>query len=379
MRILALSLFYIAAGLTAGCNRGELSKGPAGADFGPTDPQGNTGNNCFEGSACQTDDMGTTPTTDGSTAPPPAAGCGVQTYALATTQNPPNIHLVIDRSGSMSLSAATGAPPKNGDTAKWDDLSATLTALLDTYGDQAHEWGMSIFPTTQTYQSCVAGNIAVPLSSPASSVPQIENIIGQYNSTNLLQYNGKTPTSAAIQGVLDHVSLSATDRNNYVVLMTDGLPTCGSDSGASVAPLIAQLSAQTPSVRTFVIGFGSDTQSNPALLNDWAVAGHTNLPGGTKYYQASSAAALQQAFSDIVSGVAACTFTLTAPPADPTLVIGELNGAGIATDSANGFTYDTATQSVTFHGSACQTIQNDPSTKVSVVYGCPATAAPQIY
>ncbi|MEO6952950.1 MAG: VWA domain-containing protein [Polyangia bacterium] len=364
--------------MTAGCNRGELSKGPAGGDFGATTTDG--GQNCFEqGSLCGQDMSGPS-TTDAAWAPPPTVpGCGEQTYALSITQNPPNIHLVIDRSGSMSLSATTGAPPKNGDTAKWDDLSSTLTNLLGTYGGQANQWGMSIFPTTQTYESCVAGNIAVPMADPASSVPAIENVIGQYNSTNLLQYNGKTPTSAAIQGVLSNVSLSATDRNNYVVLMTDGIPTCGTNPGSDVAPLIAQLAAQTPSVRTFVIGFGSDTQSNPTFLNQWAVSGHTDLPGATKYYQASNAAALQQAFSDIVSGVAACTFTLTAPPADPTLVVGQLNGAAIATDASNGFTYDVATQSVTFHGSSCQLIQGDPSTQVSVVYGCPATDAPEIY
>ena len=75
-------------------------------------------------------------------------------------------------------------------------------------------------------------------------------------------------------------------------------------------------------------------------------------------------------------GVASCTFTLTSPPADPTLVVGELNGQPLAADAANGFTYDVGSETVTFHGSACQQIQNDPSTQVSVIYGCPASAAP---
>ena len=378
MRKLALSLLLLTPVLGAGCNRQELSNGPAGADFGNPDPQGGNTDNCFEGGPNCGHDMGG-PTADGAWTPPPTPSCGAQTYPLSVTQNPPNIHLVIDRSGSMSLNAVTGAPPNTSNTAKWEDLASTLTTLLDTYGGQANEWGMSIFPTTQTYRSCVAGDVAVPLSNPSTAVPQIENIIGQYNRSNLLTYDGKTPTSAAIQGVLDHVSLNATDRNNYVVLMTDGIPTCGTNPGVDVAPLIAKLAAQTPSVRTFVIGFGSDTQSNPTFLNQWAVSGHTDLPGATKYYQASDVAALQQAFSDIVSGVAACTFTLTAPPADPALVVGQLNGASVATDAANGFTYDVATQSVTFHGSSCQAIQNDASTQVSVVYGCPATDAPEIY
>lgn len=310
------------------------------------------------------------------TPPPPGQDCDQQSYALTVTRNPPNIHLVIDRSGSMSLEATTGMPPLGGQTSKWDDLTTTMHTLLFNYGASANMWGMSIFPTTHTYQSCVAGDIAIPLMPPAASIPAMEAQLAQYNSSNLLSYNGKTPTSAAMQGVYDHVSLDALDRNNYVVLMTDGMPNCAGDPETGVTPVITNLANLSPSVRTFVIGFGSAAQSNPSLLNSWAVAGHTERAGSVKYYQASDAAALQQAFQDIVVGVASCTFTLSSTPADPSLVVGELNGQPIAVDLANGFTYDIATQSVTFHGSACQMIQNDPSIQVEIVYGCPAVDAP---
>ena len=320
-------------------------------------------------------DMATPDAATAWTPPPPGQTCDQQSYALKVSRAAPNIHLVIDRSGSMSLNATTGLPPANGNTAKWQDLSTTLTSLLGNYGSQANAWGMSIFPSTFAYRSCTAGDIAIPMAPPATSIPQIANVIGQFNAQNLLSYDGKTPTSAAMQGVYDNVALDDTSRNNYVVLMTDGMPNCAGNPETGVTPIIAALEAKSPSVRTFVIGFGSDTQSNPALLNDWAVAGHTDLAGSTKYYQAANATALQQAFQDIVVGVASCTFTLNSTPADPSLVVGQLNGQPIAIDLANGFTYDVASQSVSFHGSACQLIQNDPSVLVEIIYGCPAVDA----
>lgn len=312
------------------------------------------------------------------TPPPPGQSCGQQVFQLATSRTKPNIHLVIDRSGSMSLDA-DGAAPAGTATAKWEDLAATLTSLLDNHGDQANAWGMSLFPSTTAYHSCTAGDIAVPLGAPAAVIPAIESEIGKYDRGKLLAYNGKTPTTAAIQGVIDHVSLADTARNNYVVLMTDGMPNCAGTPETGVAALVAQLYAQSPPVRTFVIGFGSETAPNPvasqatdpAMLNDWAVAGHTERAGATKYYQAGDAAALALAFSDIVAGVAACTFNVTSTAIDPGLVSAALDGTPVARDLVDGFSYDAATMSVTFHGASCQTLQANPSANVQIVYGCP--------
>ncbi len=338
---------------------------------------------CVDPGECTDPDMAQIPPTPADMAMPPAMPptCTAQTYPLVISQAAPNIHLVIDRSGSMSLDS-TGVLPTGTGTAKWEDFAASLDTILTSYGSQANEWGMSLFPTDTAYHSCVAGDIAVPLASPAVAIPSIKTKIAAYNRNNLLTYNGYTPTTEALQGVVDHVALNDATRNNYVVLMTDGLPKCVGGTPQNVTPVIAALYAQDPPVRTFIIGFGSELvpdpiasqATNPAMLNDWAVAGHTERAGATKYYQAGDAAALNAAFTDIVTGVASCTFTLSTMPTDPTLVVGTLNGTAVAQDLTNGYSYDIATQSVTFHGTSCQQIKDHPTTTVvSVVYGCPAS------
>src|SRR6185295_3607350 len=95
----------------------------------------------------------------------------------------------------------------------------------------------------------------------------------------------------------------------------DGMPSpeCGK---TNVADFVDALFKSTPSVKTFVIGFGDGTQSNPDLLNSWAVAGHTDRPGATKYFQSNSQADLKSAF-DQIAGSVSCSFKMMSTPPDP--------------------------------------------------------------
>jgi hypothetical protein len=76
-----------------------------------------------------------------------------------------------------------------------------------------------------------------------------------------------------------------------------------------------------------------------------------------------------------VSSVASCEYKLDMPPADPGLVAPSFNGTPVGQSSTNGFTYDAATRTVTFHGSSCDQLKSGLVTKVEFTYGCPA---PQI-
>src|SRR5688572_7033520 len=328
MRKVALAIISIAYVTSFGCNREEPSGPGNGTDPLPLPMTGPPV--CVEPGDCPPDMA--SPDASPWTPPPPGPDCGQQTFTMSVTRAKPNIHLVLDRSGSMSLDT-NAMVPTSSTTAKWEDLSTTLTSILDNYGTEANRWGASLFPDTTDYHSCSAGSIAIPMGLPATAIPAIKNEMAKYDRSNLLAYNGKTPTTAAMQGVVSSVVLDDVARNNYVVLMTDGMPNCAGDPETGVGPLIAQLYGQSPPVRTFVVGFGSETAAmatNSGLLNDWAVQGHTERAGATKYYQAGDAAALMQAFEDIVVGVAQCTFNVTGSPADPSLVVGYINGTAIA-------------------------------------------------
>jgi hypothetical protein len=288
--------------------------------------------------------------------------CGAQTFSITTALVPPNVFLLVDRSGSMS-DAFGGAA--NG--SKWDAAQNALNGLLDANRGKA-SWGLSLFPPNPSVDQC--GKAVIDVSLQLGDENSILAKINALTNSIIGNPRGSTPTADALKTVRDQANLSASDRNNYVVMVTDGLPVCNSPS--DVGGVIDDLYNRSPSVKTFVVGIGAETASNPQLLNQWAEKGHTARTGqATEYYQANDAGALVTAFDAIIGAAASCTYKLQMPPADPTLVVGQLDGVSIASDPVNGFTYDTSTQSVTFHGTACDSITSGKVKAVNVEYGCP--------
>jgi hypothetical protein len=99
--------------------------------------------------------------------------------------------------------------------------------------------------------------------------------------------DGGTNTNGAIKRARMDPALADTSKPNYILLVTDGNPNCGSDGAnadmnghidASVegtsAWEIQQASMQKPKILTYVLGFDGDSKGvNPANLDDMAFYG----------------------------------------------------------------------------------------------------------
>jgi hypothetical protein len=284
--------------------------------------------------------------------------CGKQTFPIALTKSQPNILLVVDESGSMA------DPIAGSNQSKWDALKAAVNQLVTTVAPDVH-WGLSIFPAIGAADSCAPGIIDVPVGAGNNQA-----VMSKLSPILASSLNGSTPTVETMGAVQMNGNLTDTSRDNYVLLITDGEPTCAPESG--VTPIITALYGRSPSVRTFVIGVGDVNSSNPALLNAWADAGHTARTGATHYYDATDVNSLAMSFANIVGNVASCTYALMSKPDDPSLVAAYLDGKPVPQDPTNGITYDPATNSLTFHGTACDQIKAGGTTKVDVIYGCPS-------
>lgn len=296
--------------------------------------------------------------TGGAVTPEPV-GCGKQTFSIMASKVAPNIMMVVDESGSMKDDI------QGANMSKWTALQGAVNDLLGKFNGSA-QWGLSIFPHTPQ-DSCSAGQVDIAVGANTT-----QSILMQLNALNDNNIGGNTPTAQTMQAMLGSTAgLADTTRSNYVLLMTDGQPNCGGDAKA-VAKVIGELYAQTPSVRTFVVGIGEGTSVNPDALNSWADAGHTARAGSPRYYQVNTTNDLATAFADIVSGVASCTYQLTMQPPDASLVVGYLNGQAVPNDAANGTTYDAGSNTLTFHGTSCDAIKGGQATTVDVIYGCPS-------
>ncbi len=287
-----------------------------------------------------------------------AANCGGMEFAL--TRVPPNVMLVIDRSGSMAEPISS-----TSNTSKWQDLLAAMAPVLSTY-DGEIRFGLDLFGEGDD-ASCTPGSIAVPVGANHGALIQ---------STILAAVpNPSTPTAATLDVVIQNGMLNDASRDNLVVLATDGMPNCSQTVG-DVTQRIQTLYSATPSVKTYVIGVGSATASNPAALNSWATAGHTAKASSPRYYQSNSAADLKTAFDAIVGGIVSCTFKMAQAAPDPTQLYVWSGGVSVSASTTNGYTYDANGPSVTLHGPPCDLLKSTPNTKIQVVYGCPAPPDP---
>ena len=286
-------------------------------------------------------------------------GCGKQTFPISATKQSPNVMMVVDESGSMKDQIA------GSNMSKWTALQGAINMLLGTYSGSA-QWGLSIFPHDQA-NSCGAGQVDVAIGASTT-----QTIISKINALTDQTIGGNTPTNSTLQAMLGSAAgLADTAHANYVLLMTDGQPNCGGDANA-VKNTVAALYAQTPSVRTFVVGIGDGASSDPNALNSWADAGHTSIAGATHYYQVNTVADLQKAFNDIVGGVASCSYQLSMKPSDASLIVAYINGVAVPQDPTNGTTYDPASNTLDFHGTSCDQIKSGASSNLDIVYGCPA-------
>ena len=291
-------------------------------------------------------------------------GCGAE--ALDLTYVPPNLIVVLDRSCSMNQK------PTGATQTKWASAVGALGTIL-----QAHQtdidWGLTLFPDT-TGATCAQDANAVPIG-PNNAMTIKTLLTNALATTDPLFPDGPCVTNidTGLQAAALDPALSVAGKSSYVMLVTDGAQSSctvgGGDAGSEAA--IADLYTKR-GIKTFVVGFGGGVDA--AQLNEFATLGGAPLAGATKYYQADTAAQLQQAFQSISELVVSCEYVVDPAPPDlgQTYVYFE-DTELVPRDPTHvaGWDYDPATMKLTLYGSYCDRLENRSVDDVDVIYGCP--------
>jgi hypothetical protein len=266
---------------------------------------------------------------------------------------PPNVLIVLDRSGSMDQEIEGGA-------SKWELAVVAVHDLLAAYADRI-AFGLYLFPGTDQAcdegQECAPGLVAVEL--PAPSAQSIDDYLDDTGTCDL-----GTPISASLDDVVDYAPLEDAARASYVLLITDGEENCDADPADSVA----ELRGQTPEVKTFVVGFGDGV--DPDQLDAMAEAGGTARAGDPKYFQADDAASLAEALATIAGEVLSCEYVVAQPIADPDTLSVYFDGARVPRDETHATGWDFAAGRLTFAGNACLALKTGVVDSLVLVYGC---------
>ncbi len=331
---------------------------------GPTPKGNNNGGDDDDGSGSSAIDAGETYFDASSTEPDGSCGAQMQQIGVVNLGDPPDLLVVLDRSGSMT-SAPPVFPPVF-DT-KWNIMKNALIQIT-TQKDQNIKFGLLEFPSDE---NCAA-----------DANPEVQIALGAH--TPFTSYftgrspGGNTPAHIARSSALSYDQTIPTNpAGRYVLFATDGLPNCqgGDPEAASDAATVqAVTDLYNAGIPTYVLGFG--TFGLPTgVLNQAAIAGGKAKSGTTKFYEANNANDLAMALQAIAGGiiVPSCSFQLASVPPDPMNVTVTINGMTVprSLSHTNGWDYYPDAMTITFFGSYCSQIMMGSTTDVAFVYGCP--------
>lgn len=336
----------------------------------------------------------------------------------------PNLMLLLDTSGSMLLPVNPAAPqcPANCGTGsapcpaacatRIAEVKATLDAFLTTSVTSARV-GLTTFPTDAV---CGApSSVRVELPSPSfdddAQAPELEARAQQARAVvQAVSPMGGTPTAEALRfvGALPSLQDENDLRNDFVVLVTDGLPNCNDGhpanlcqpdaalcgAGAAVCAAQREACACTVSscegslcakgclddegtlaavealrqrgIRTVVVGFGADVVSGEASRVLGALA---NAGGFSQPFSAANGAELSAAFQHIVRDLdTPCAYVLGAIPTPSNALAVLVDGVDVQPGDDT-WSYDAQGNKVVFTGPLCARLEaSTPATPVALEF-----------
>lgn len=276
----------------------------------------------------------------------PAEVPGIRSSAIK-----PNVMLLIDRSGSMATPTDCGAASC---PSRWDELLSLGSYLAEA--KQLARLGLAVFPGYG--QSCgVDANILVPLGD-AENIDELILTAAAQSAPG-----GGTPLAAALDRVVEQGRLDDPQRDNILLIMTDGDPNCACPTNgdracerASAVAAVERAVRRPVPIDIDVIGFSSSALSAQQTLTAMAAAA-----GDARYYQANTIEELIGTLYEVSVSRVPCKFNLDEWPEPGRLIVwmdGQQVAACTAQPCQRGYVYDPTTGVVVFEGETCAALRD---------------------
>ena len=311
------------------------------------------------------------PQQDASSVSNPDSNCAAVNQGA--TALPPDILILLDRSGSMQWNADASCMNNCGAESRWNQVTTALAQVVPMT-DTMVNWGLKFFGSAS---GCgVNATPEVPVG-PGNG----QMIMTRIGTTNT---GSATPTRLGVNAGAAYMA-TVTDTNpKYLLLATDGEPTCNPDLPATmmnmnmsdaVGAQQAVTDAFNLGFKTFVVGVG-DTMG-AMTLDQMAINGGMPQTGAaTSFYQVTDTASLVTALQTILGRVGSCQFEIGAAPNSMTSVdFIDVFGDGMPiprdTTHTDGWDYSNASHTaIEVYGPRCDAVRSGTTMNVTVTFRC---------
>jgi hypothetical protein len=292
-----------------------------------------------------------------------------------------DLYVMLDQSASMDDNVSGGGT-------KWAAVTGALQTFMGQPGLDGVSVGIGYFgvpDSTGFGDSCTAADYA-QADVEITALPQAAGMI----ASSLAQHSPSTstPTSAALQGAIDHASTWAQAHPGdavAVILATDGEPTECQTGLSALQAIAAAGYAAMPKIPTFVIGVGSSL----ANLNGIAMSGGSQMA----YLVDTNSNVNQQflmAMNQIRHAALGCSYSVPTSSdgtpvdynevnivyqpgnGDPPVTLPYVMTKANCPATGNGWYYDDPQMptQILLCDSSCSTIEVDETGQVDITLGC---------
>lgn len=344
------------------------------------------------------------------------AACGGD--EVRASQKEVTLLLVIDKSSSMLETDGD-----ENDVDRWTKLSQATASALEAIQDDM-SLGLEVFPRREDQpltadcssdESCCSmpqgdGAVLVPVDEGASAAPEIMDALSTITPA------GGTPTARALELALNYFEMGGgidAPGDRYVLLVTDGGPTCNADLECDAdtcttnidglcpedfgnccdaellgaagsercldvdAPLAAIQALAAANIRTAVMGIPG-TEDYADQLNAYALAGGLpNTDGDTDYFAVSAQGGVEELEAALAAVtrqlVQTCVLELAEVPPDEDRVNVRIEGELVPKEGDDGWDIDVEAvpPTVTLKGATCERVESEGVEAIAVLFGCP--------
>jgi len=307
--------------------------------------------------------------TDASSASNPDQNCAAVNQGAAPL--PPDILIIQDRSGSMEWNADASCRSNCGVDSRWNQVTTALKEVVSTT-DTMVNWGFKFFGSASGCGVTAPPEVPIgPMNGPA--------IVAAINGART---GSATPTRLGVNAGAAYMATLTDTNPKYLLLATDGAPTCNPTLPANMMNTEDAVGAQQSvtdafnlGFKTFVVGIG-DTMG-AATLDQMAINGGMPQTGAaTSFYQVTDTASLVAALQAILGRVGSCQFEIGQAPNNMTSndlidVFGD--GVPILRDPTHtdGWDYSNAAHTaIEVFGPRCEAVKAGTTTTVTVTFRC---------